>query len=177
MGIKLIAVDASAEFLKAFAEVSDPSANAKSSAKNSCALFEREANKIDGATFLAQGTLYPDVIESKAPDRQKGVTIKTHHNVGAACRYDVDPGRTLALPLQRRSTRSRASSFASPKTGSGVIPSVPGLAVRILARLPVSVPMCSAKPTTFSSANSAPKGSIAPPSKPLPYYCPSKAWA
>ncbi len=97
MGIKLIAVDASAEFLEALAGVSDPERKRKIIGEKFVRVFEREANKIDGATFLAQGTLYPDVIESKAPDRQKGVTIKTHHNVGG---LPEDMTLTLVEPLR-----------------------------------------------------------------------------
>lgn len=97
MGIKLIAVDASAEFLAALAGVSDPEHKRKIIGEKFVRVFEREANKIDGATFLAQGTLYPDVIESKAPDRQKGVTIKTHHNVGG---LPADMTLTLVEPLR-----------------------------------------------------------------------------
>lgn len=97
MGIKLIAVDASAEFLEALADVSDPERKRKIIGEKFVRVFEREANKIEGATFLAQGTLYPDVIESKAPDRQKGVTIKTHHNVGG---LPEDMTLTLVEPLR-----------------------------------------------------------------------------
>ena len=97
MGIKLIHVDASAEFLGALADVSDPEHKRKIIGEKFVRVFEREANKIDGATFLAQGTLYPDVIESKAPDRQKGVTIKTHHNVGG---LPADMKLTLVEPLR-----------------------------------------------------------------------------
>ncbi|MBM4412599.1 MAG: glutamine-hydrolyzing GMP synthase [Chloroflexi bacterium] len=97
MGIKLIAVDASDEFLGALAGVSDPERKRKIIGEKFVRVFEREANKIDGATFLAQGTLYPDVIESKAPDRQKGVTIKTHHNVGG---LPDDMTLTLVEPLR-----------------------------------------------------------------------------
>ena len=97
LGLKLIHVDASAEFLGALEGVSDPERKRKIIGEKFVRVFEREANNIDGATFLAQGTLYPDVIESKAPDRQKGVTIKTHHNVGG---LPADMTLTLVEPLR-----------------------------------------------------------------------------
>lgn len=97
MGIALIHVDASAEFLGALDGVNDPEKKRKIIGEKFVRVFEREAGKIDGATFLAQGTLYPDVIESKAPDRQKGVTIKTHHNVGG---LPADMTLTLVEPLR-----------------------------------------------------------------------------
>ncbi|HEU5089572.1 MAG TPA: glutamine-hydrolyzing GMP synthase, partial [Roseiflexaceae bacterium] len=81
-GIPLVVVDAAEEFLAALDGVADPERKRKIIGEKFVRVFEREAGAIEGASFLAQGTLYPDVIESRAPDRQKGVTIKTHHNVG-----------------------------------------------------------------------------------------------
>jgi GMP synthase (glutamine-hydrolysing) len=80
--IPLIHVDASAEFLSALAGVSDPEAKRKTIGRVFIDVFDREAGKIAGATFLAQGTLYPDVIESVSPTGGPSVVIKSHHNVG-----------------------------------------------------------------------------------------------
>lgn len=80
--IPLIAINATEEFLAALEGVSDPERKRKIIGEKFVRIFEREARKIAGAEFLAQGTLYPDVIESSSADRKKGVTIKTHHNVG-----------------------------------------------------------------------------------------------
>ena len=80
--IPLIHVDASARFLCALAGVSDPEAKRKAIGKHFIEVFEAEAKKIGGAEFLAQGTLYPDVIESVSFTGGPSVTIKSHHNVG-----------------------------------------------------------------------------------------------
>ncbi|MDB5479625.1 MAG: hypothetical protein JWO83_678 [Caulobacteraceae bacterium] len=80
--IPLIHVDASDEFLGALAGVSDPEAKRKTIGRVFIDLFDREAGKIEGATFLAQGTLYPDVIESVSATGGPSVVIKSHHNVG-----------------------------------------------------------------------------------------------
>jgi len=80
-GLQLIVVDAAAEFYRRLAGVSDPEAKRKIIGHTFIELFEAEAAKYPDATFLGQGTLYPDVIESvsfKGPS----VTIKSHHNVG-----------------------------------------------------------------------------------------------
>lgn len=79
--IPLIYVDAEEHFLKRLKGVTDPEEKRKKIGKEFIAIFEKEAKKIGGVTFLAQGTLYPDVIESiswKGPS----ATIKSHHNVG-----------------------------------------------------------------------------------------------
>jgi len=80
--IPLIHVDASRTFLEALQGVTDPEAKRKTIGKLFIDVFEREAKKIGGAEFLAQGTLYPDVIESVSFTGGPSVTIKSHHNVG-----------------------------------------------------------------------------------------------
>jgi len=80
--IPLVHVDASAAFLGGLAGVTDPEAKRKFIGAEFINVFEAEANKIGGAEFLAQGTLYPDVIESVSFTGGPSVTIKSHHNVG-----------------------------------------------------------------------------------------------
>lgn len=80
--IPLVHVDASEMFLGELAGVSDPERKRKIIGKLFIDVFEAEAKKIGGADFLAQGTLYPDVIESVSAIGGPSVTIKSHHNVG-----------------------------------------------------------------------------------------------
>jgi GMP synthase (glutamine-hydrolysing) len=80
--IPLIEVEAEELFLKALKGVSDPETKRKTIGKLFIDVFEAEARKIGGAEFLAQGTLYPDVIESVSFTGGPSVTIKSHHNVG-----------------------------------------------------------------------------------------------
>src|SRR5437762_8558009 len=80
--IPLVHVDASADFLGGLAGVTDPEAKRKFIGSEFINVFEAEAKKIGGADFLAQGTLYPDVIESVSFTGGPSVTIKSHHNVG-----------------------------------------------------------------------------------------------
>jgi GMP synthase (glutamine-hydrolysing) len=80
--IPLIHVDDSEVFLKALAGVEDPEQKRKTIGKLFIDVFDAEAKKIGGADFLAQGTLYPDVIESVSFTGGPSVTIKSHHNVG-----------------------------------------------------------------------------------------------
>ena len=80
--IPLIVVDAAALFLGGLAGVTDPEAKRKFIGRTFIDVFDAEAQKIEGARFLAQGTLYPDVIESVSYAGGPSVTIKSHHNVG-----------------------------------------------------------------------------------------------
>ena len=80
--IPLVHVDAEKLFLEALAGVDDPEVKRKTIGKLFIDVFEAEAKKIGGAEFLAQGTLYPDVIESVSFTGGPSVTIKSHHNVG-----------------------------------------------------------------------------------------------
>ncbi|MFZ1004541.1 MAG: glutamine-hydrolyzing GMP synthase [Pseudolabrys sp.] len=80
--IPLVDVDASETFLKALEGVEDPEQKRKTIGRLFIDVFEAEAKKIGGAEFLAQGTLYPDVIESVSFTGGPSVTIKSHHNVG-----------------------------------------------------------------------------------------------
>src|SRR5690606_19049894 len=80
--IPLVAVDASERFLGKLEGVSDPEQKRKIIGATFIDVFEEEARKIGGAKFLAQGTLYPDVIESVSFSGGPSVTIKSHHNVG-----------------------------------------------------------------------------------------------
>ena len=80
--LKLVHVDASDEFINALEGEVDPEKKRKTIGRLFIDVFEREAKKIGGAEFLAQGTLYPDVIESVSFTGGPSVTIKSHHNVG-----------------------------------------------------------------------------------------------
>ncbi|MGA8822389.1 MAG: glutamine-hydrolyzing GMP synthase [Pseudolabrys sp.] len=80
--IPLVHVDASEKFLKALDGVEDPEVKRKTIGRLFIDVFEAEAKKVGGAEFLAQGTLYPDVIESVSFTGGPSVTIKSHHNVG-----------------------------------------------------------------------------------------------
>jgi GMP synthase (glutamine-hydrolysing) len=80
--IPLVHVDASKDFLGGLKGVTDPEKKRKFIGAEFIAVFEAEAKRIGGADFLAQGTLYPDVIESVSFTGGPSVTIKSHHNVG-----------------------------------------------------------------------------------------------
>src|SRR6202163_20004 len=80
--IPLVHVDAADTFIDALAGVEDPEIQRKTIGKLFIDVFETEAKKLGGAEFLAQGTLYPDVIESVSFTGGPSVTIKSHHNVG-----------------------------------------------------------------------------------------------
>jgi GMP synthase (glutamine-hydrolysing) len=81
LGMHIVAVDARQRFYDRLAGIEDPEAKRKRIGNEFIAVFEEEAKKIDGAEFLVQGTLYPDVIESVSIKGPSSV-IKTHHNVG-----------------------------------------------------------------------------------------------
>jgi GMP synthase (glutamine-hydrolysing) len=80
--LNVVAVDARKRFLDKLANVSDPEQKRIIIGHEFIRVFEEEAAKIPGVKYLVQGTLYPDVIESKTPDSKAGHKIKSHHNVG-----------------------------------------------------------------------------------------------
>jgi len=82
LGVKVIHVDASGEFLAALAGVADPEEKRRIIGRLFVEVFQREAAKLANAKWLAQGTIYPDVIESAGAKTKKAHTIKSHHNVG-----------------------------------------------------------------------------------------------
>jgi GMP synthase (glutamine-hydrolysing) len=97
--IPLVHVDASKEFLGGLAGVSDPEAKRKIIGKLFIDVFDKESAKIEGAEFLAQGTLYPDVVERVSARGGPSAVIKSHHNVGGLPDYMklklVEPLREL----------------------------------------------------------------------------------
>ncbi len=82
LGVKVIHVEASAQFMSALEGVSDPEQKRKIIGREFVEVFQREAAKVRNAKWLAQGTIYPDVIESAGAKNKKAATIKSHHNVG-----------------------------------------------------------------------------------------------
>jgi GMP synthase (glutamine-hydrolysing) len=81
-GMKVIRVDALPEFFKHLAGVTDPEEKRKIIGREFVEVFQREATKLPAAKWLAQGTIYPDVIESAGAKSKKAHNIKSHHNVG-----------------------------------------------------------------------------------------------
>jgi len=82
IGVKVIHVDASKAFLKHLSGVTDPEKKRRIIGREFIEVFQHESSKIDNAKWLAQGTIYPDVIESAGNKNKKAHTIKSHHNVG-----------------------------------------------------------------------------------------------
>ena len=99
MGVEVIRVNAEERFLKALKGVADPEQKRKIIGNLFIDIFEEEANKLDDVKFLAQGTIYPDVIESAGAASGKAHVIKSHHNVGGLPDYMklelVEPLREL----------------------------------------------------------------------------------
>jgi GMP synthase (glutamine-hydrolysing) len=130
--IKLVHRDASDLFLGALDGVTDPEVKRKTIGRLFIEVFEEEAAKVGGADFLAQGTLYPDVIESVSFTGGPSVTIKSHHNVGGL------PERMrmkLVEPLRelfKDEVRALGRELAIPEIIVGRHPFPgPGLAIRI----------------------------------------------
>ncbi len=130
--IPLVVVDAEARFMEGLAGVSDPEAKRKFIGGEFINVFDEEAKKLGGADFLAQGTLYPDVIESVSFTGGPSVTIKSHHNVGGL------PARmkmALVEPLRelfKDEVRLLGKELGLPDLFVGRHPFPgPGLAIRI----------------------------------------------
>ncbi|MFA5713052.1 MAG: glutamine-hydrolyzing GMP synthase [Bacteroidales bacterium] len=81
IGLNVKGIEASSQFLQALKGVTEPEEKRKAIGRLFVEQFEAESNKIEGAKWLAQGTIYPDIIESSSPDGTK-VAVKSHHNVG-----------------------------------------------------------------------------------------------
>ena len=97
LGMQIIYVDATERFLDRLKGVIDPEVKRKAIGEEFIEVFEEEANKIGKVDFLAQGTLYPDVIESAASGSTASAKIKTHHNVGG---LPANMRLTLIEPLR-----------------------------------------------------------------------------
>ncbi|MGH7187807.1 MAG: glutamine-hydrolyzing GMP synthase [Acetobacteraceae bacterium] len=130
--IRLVDRDASALFLAALDGVTDPEQKRKTIGRLFVEVFDEEAKKLGGATYLAQGTLYPDVIESVSPAGGPSVTIKSHHNVGG---LPERMGFALVEPLRelfKDEVRELGRRLGLPERIVGRHPFPgPGLAIRI----------------------------------------------
>jgi GMP synthase (glutamine-hydrolysing) len=133
MGLNVKGVDATARFMDALSGLSDPEEKRKAIGKTFIEVFDDEASAIDGADWLAQGTIYPDVIESVSASGGPSATIKSHHNVGGLPDFMklkvVEPLRLLFKGEVRRVGKSM--DMDPELLGRHPFPG-PGLAIRIL---------------------------------------------
>ncbi|HEX5208811.1 MAG TPA: glutamine-hydrolyzing GMP synthase [Steroidobacteraceae bacterium] len=136
LGVRVIRVDAEERFLAALKGVADPEAKRKIIGRTFVEVFDEEAHKLSGVSFLAQGTIYPDVIESAGARTGKAHVIKSHHNVGGLPEKMhlklVEPLRELFKDEVRRLGVElglpREMVYRHPFPG-------PGLGVRILGEV------------------------------------------
>ena len=136
LGVRVVRVDAEARFLKGLAGVADPEEKRKIIGRTFVEVFDEEAHKLQGVQFLAQGTIYPDVIESAGARTGKAHVIKSHHNVGGLPEKMhlklVEPLRELFKDEVRRLGVElglpREMVYRHPFPG-------PGLGVRILGEV------------------------------------------
>ena len=136
MGVKVIRVDAEQRFLSLLAGVSDPEEKRKIIGRTFIEVFDEEAAKLEGIDFLAQGTIYPDIIESVAIKHGKARVIKSHHNVGG---LPEDMKFELVEPLKelfKDEVRKLGVELGLPKEMVYRHPFPgPGLGVRILGEI------------------------------------------
>ena len=141
LGMRLVAVHAIEDFLTALAGVTDPEVKRQIVGEKFIRIFEREVKRLEEASggryrFLAQGTLYPDVIESRGPERQQAAKIKTHHNVGG---LPADMQFELIEPLRylfKDEVRAVGSALGLPDAIVWRQPFPgPGLAVRVIGEV------------------------------------------
>jgi len=135
LNVRLVHVEAEDEFLAVLAEVTNPETKRIRIGNTFVRIFEREARAIEGARFLAQGTLYPDVIES-ASHGAGSAKIKTHHNVGG---LPDDMQLELVEPLRylfKDEVRSIGEALGLPREMVWRHPFPgPGLAIRIIGEV------------------------------------------
>ena len=133
MGLNVKGVDASARFLDALAGESDPEKKRKIIGRVFIEVFDDEAHLVEDAKWLAQGTIYPDVIESVSATGGPSATIKSHHNVGGLPDFMkltvVEPLKMLFKDEVRRVGKSM--DIDDERLGRHPFPG-PGLAIRIL---------------------------------------------
>ncbi len=131
--LNVVPIDAQARFLERLAGVEDPEEKRIRIGHEFIAIFEEEAKKIADVKFLVQGTLYPDVIESKTPGSKAGHKIKSHHNVGGLPEHMdlalIEPLRLLFKDEVRAA--GRVLGLPGPIVERQPFPG-PGLAVRVL---------------------------------------------
>jgi GMP synthase (glutamine-hydrolysing) len=136
LGARLIAVDATEAFLEALSGVTDPEVKRKIIGEKFIRIFEDQAQKMDRARYLVQGTIYPDVVESSAVDRRGAARIKTHHNVGG---LPADLSFELVEPLRymfKDEVRAVGLALGLPERHIWRHPFPgPGLAVRCLGEI------------------------------------------
>jgi GMP synthase (glutamine-hydrolysing) len=136
LGVNVIRVNAQAQFFAALAGVSDPEEKRKVIGAQFIEVFEAEANKLKNVDWLAQGTIYPDVIESAGAESGKAHVIKSHHNVGG---LPPDMRLSLVEPLRelfKDEVRKIGLELGLPKSMVFRHPFPgPGLGVRVLGEV------------------------------------------
>ena len=133
MGLNVRGVRAGDQFLGALAGEADPETKRKAIGRVFIEVFDEASHQVEGARWLGQGTIYPDVIESVSATGGPSATIKSHHNVGGLPDFMKLRGRrTSAFALQRRgASRGTRLGIKARILGRHPFPG-PGLAIRIL---------------------------------------------
>ena len=136
LGLNLLYVDAASRFVSKLAGVTDPEVKRKAIGEEFIRVFEESAVELSDTKFLAQGTLYPDVIESETPENQASARIKSHHNVGGLPEHmDLDLVEPLRY-LYKDEVRDVGLQLGLPREIVMRQPFPgPGLAIRIIGEV------------------------------------------
>lgn len=172
MGVKVIRADAEERFLTNLKGVSDPEQKRKVIGNTFIDVFDEEATRIQNVHWLAQGTIYPDVIESAASKTGKSHVIKSHHNVGGLPETMklklVEPLRELFKDEVRRIGLELGLPYdmvyRHPFPG-------PGLGVRILGEVKKTTPTSCAAPMPSSWKSCTAPIITTKPARPLRSFC------
>jgi len=136
LGVNLIFVDATERFLNALKGVTDPEVKRKSIGAEFIKIFEEAAIEIGEVDYLAQGTLYPDVIESTSADSTASHKIKTHHNVGGLpAHMDLKLVEPLRYMFKDEVRKAGAELGLTPQSVNRQPFPGPGLAIRIMGEV------------------------------------------